>query len=78
MLIELHRLAEEDLLLGYHFYERQAADLGSYFLDKLGHLRGSSVRLPLRDHHATIGNQIHPNELQPESSSINTIPGGAL
>ena len=35
MHIELHRLAEEDLLAGYHFYERQAADLGIYFLDSL-------------------------------------------
>ena len=35
MLIELHRLAEEDLVSGYHFYERQTANLGSYFLDSL-------------------------------------------
>lgn len=35
MLIELHRLAEEDLLSGYHFYERQTANLGNYFLDSL-------------------------------------------
>jgi plasmid stabilization system protein ParE len=33
--IDLHRLAEEDLLEGYHFYERQAHGLGSYFLDSL-------------------------------------------
>lgn len=35
MVIELHRFAEEDLLSGYQFYERQAANLGSYFLDSL-------------------------------------------
>ena len=35
MRIDLHRLAEEDLLSGYHFYERQAENLGSYFLDSL-------------------------------------------
>ena len=35
MHIELHRLAKEDLLAGYHLYERQAADLGIYFLDSL-------------------------------------------
>ncbi|MCC5841924.1 MAG: type II toxin-antitoxin system RelE/ParE family toxin [Opitutales bacterium] len=35
MEIELHRLAEEDLLAGFHFYERQSARLGHYFLDSL-------------------------------------------
>lgn len=35
MLIELHRLAEEELFSGYQFYERQSANLGSYFLDSL-------------------------------------------
>jgi hypothetical protein len=27
--------ANEDLINGYHFYERQASGLGSYFLDSL-------------------------------------------
>lgn len=35
MQIDLHRLAEEDLLTGYQFYDRQAPGLGNYFLDSL-------------------------------------------
>jgi len=35
MRIEILSEANEDLLDGYHFYERQAPNLGSYFLDSL-------------------------------------------
>jgi hypothetical protein len=35
MRIEILSEANEDLLNGYHFYERQASNLGSYFLDSL-------------------------------------------
>ncbi len=35
MRLEILSEAAEDLLNGYHFYERQALNLGSYFLDSL-------------------------------------------
>lgn len=35
MKIRILPSAMEDLLDGYHFYERQAPNLGSYFLDSL-------------------------------------------
>lgn len=35
MQVDLHRLAEEDLLDGFHFYEKQARGLGNYFLYRL-------------------------------------------
>jgi plasmid stabilization system protein ParE len=35
MKIEILSTATEDLVDGYHFYERQAAGLGNYFLDSL-------------------------------------------
>jgi len=35
MRIEILSDATEDLLDGYHFYERQAPGLGDYFLDSL-------------------------------------------
>lgn len=35
MKIELLDLAMVDLIEGFHFYERQEADLGTYFLDTL-------------------------------------------
>ncbi len=35
MRIEILSDATEDLLDGYHFYERQAPGLGNYFLDSL-------------------------------------------
>lgn len=35
MRIEILSEAAEDLLNGYHFYERQAPNLGNYFLDSL-------------------------------------------
>lgn len=35
MRIEILSDAAEDLLDGYHFYERQASGLGAYFLDTL-------------------------------------------
>ena len=35
MRIEILDEAEADLIEGYHFYEAQAAGLGSYFLDSL-------------------------------------------
>ena len=35
MRIEILDEAEADLIEGYHFYERQDAGLGSYFLDSL-------------------------------------------
>lgn len=35
MQIQILASAEQDLLDGYHFYERQQASLGSYFLDSL-------------------------------------------
>lgn len=35
MELELHQLAEGDLLAGFHFYERQFPGLGHYFLDSL-------------------------------------------
>jgi hypothetical protein len=35
MRIEILSEANEDLINGYHFYERQAPNLGSYFLDSL-------------------------------------------
>jgi hypothetical protein len=33
--IEILSLAEQDLLDGYHFYERQAVGLGNYFLENI-------------------------------------------
>ena len=35
MRIEILSEAAEDLVDGYHFYERQAPNLGNYFLDSL-------------------------------------------
>ena len=35
MRIEILSEATEDLLDGYHFYKRQAPNLGNYFLDSL-------------------------------------------
>jgi len=35
MRIEILAKAKEDLLDGYHFYERQSPGLGNYFLDTL-------------------------------------------
>jgi plasmid stabilization system protein ParE len=35
MRIEILARAKEDLLDGYHFYERQSPSLGTYFLDTL-------------------------------------------
>ena len=35
MRIEILSEANEDLLKGYYFYERQAPNLGDYFLDSL-------------------------------------------
>ena len=35
MNIEILDLAEEDLLVGFLFYEKQSAGLGDYFLDSL-------------------------------------------
>ena len=35
MKVELTASAEEDLLDGFHFYERQQQQLGNYFLDSL-------------------------------------------
>ena len=35
MKIRLSSLAKQQLREGYHFYERQSAGLGSYFLDSL-------------------------------------------
>jgi plasmid stabilization system protein ParE len=33
--IEILSLAEQDLLEGYHFYEKQAPGLGNYFLENI-------------------------------------------
>jgi hypothetical protein len=33
--IEIHDDAQQDLIAGFHFYERQESGLGSYFLDCL-------------------------------------------
>ena len=54
MLIELHRLAEDDLLSGYHFYERQAENLGSYFLDSL-YADLESLAIYAGIHHKVLG-----------------------
>ena len=35
MIIKLLDSAEDDLVEGYHFYERKAEGLGNYFLDSL-------------------------------------------
>ena len=35
MKIELHKVAQRDLLLGYSFYESHEIGLGSYFIDSL-------------------------------------------
>ena len=35
MKVEILDKAKEDLVLGYHFYEKQSAGLGTYFLDTL-------------------------------------------
>lgn len=35
MRVRITRPAEQDLLDGYTFYERQQAGIGSYFLDSL-------------------------------------------
>ena len=35
MKIEVLEEAKEDLISGYHFYEKQSPGLGSYFLDSL-------------------------------------------
>ena len=35
MRVRIARLAEQDLLRGYTFYDRQQEGIGSYFLDSL-------------------------------------------
>lgn len=35
MQVELHSLAERDLIEAFHFYEHQDSDLGAYFLDSI-------------------------------------------
>ena len=35
MIIKLLDSAEDDLVEGYHFYERKSKGLGNYFLDSL-------------------------------------------
>ena len=35
MKIKISSLADQDLVVGYHFYERQSVGLGMYFLDTL-------------------------------------------
>lgn len=35
MIVKILRQAEDDLVSGYEFYDRQAKGLGSYFLDSL-------------------------------------------
>jgi plasmid stabilization system protein ParE len=54
MKIEILDEAEEDLISGYYFYEKQGEGLGRYFLDTL-YAEISSLRLTAGIHAKTLG-----------------------